>query len=67
MPEEPRPSPTIDQRLEALAQTVKGLAEEQRVKGLRFDHPESAFGQVTRNLEATLNSIKRLERKATSH
>jgi len=54
MPEDPRPRPTIDQRLEALAQTVEILAGMQRENERRFE-------QVTHTFEVALDSIKRLE------
>jgi hypothetical protein len=60
MPEEPRPRPTIDQRLEALTQTVEILAGMQREN-------EKRFGQVTHNFEVVLDSIKRLENIAVAH
>lgn len=49
----------IDERLEALAQTVEILAGMQRENEKRFD-------QVTHNFEIVLDSIKRLEAIATS-
>jgi hypothetical protein len=54
MPEEPRPRPTIDQRLEAWTQTMEILAGMQRENEKRFD-------QVTHNFEGVLDSIKRPE------
>lgn len=60
MPEDPRPRPTIDQRLEALAQTVEILAGMQRENDRRFN-------QVTSNFEIVLDSIKRLENIAMAH
>jgi hypothetical protein len=60
MPEDPRPRPTIDERLQALAQTVEILAGMQREN-------EERFGQVTRNFEIVLDSIKRLENIAMAH
>ena len=50
----------VDERLEALAQTMATLAGMQRENEKRFD-------QVTRNFEIVLDSIKRLETIATSH
>ncbi|HEY1183182.1 MAG TPA: hypothetical protein VGE89_03290 [Bryobacteraceae bacterium] len=50
----------MDERLEALAQTVEILAGMQRENEKRFD-------QVTHNFEIVLDSIKRLEIIATSH
>jgi hypothetical protein len=50
----------MDERLEALAQTVEILAGMQRENEKRFD-------QVTHNFEIVLDSIKRLEAIATSH
>ena len=50
----------IDERLEALTQTVEILAGMQRVNDQRFD-------QVTRNFETVLDSLKRLENIAASH
>jgi len=50
----------IDERLEALAQTVEILAGMQRENEKRFD-------QVTHNFEIVLDSIKHLEAIATSH
>jgi hypothetical protein len=67
MPEDPRPRPTIDERLEALAQTVEILAGMQRESDRRFDQVTSQFGQVTHNFEIVLDSIKRLENIAMAH
>ncbi len=55
MPEDPRPRPTIDERLEALAQTVEILRGEQQ-EGLR------RFDRVRLDLEAASASIRRLEK-----
>jgi len=49
----------MDERLEALAQTVEILAGMQRENEKRFD-------QVTHNSQIVLDSIKRLETIATS-
>jgi hypothetical protein len=57
MPEDSRRRPTIDERLEAPAQTMELLAGMQRENDRRFD-------QVTHNFEVVLDSIKRLENKA---
>ena len=50
----------IDERLEALTQTVEIIAGMQRENEKRFD-------QVTRNFETVLDSLKRLENIAASH
>ena len=60
MPEDPRPRPTIDERLDSLAQTMEILAGMQRENEKRFD-------QVTHNFEIVLDSIKRLENVAVAH
>jgi hypothetical protein len=60
MPEDPRPRPTIDERLEALTQAMETLAGMQRLNEKRFE-------QVTHNFEAVLDSIKRLENIAVAH
>jgi hypothetical protein len=51
---------TIDERLEALTQTVEILAGMQRENEKRFD-------LITRNFEIVLDSIKRLETIAAAH
>jgi hypothetical protein len=65
---------TIDERLEALTQTVELLAamhrdNEKRFSDneKRFSDNETRFSQVTRNFEIVLDSIKRLENIAASH
>jgi hypothetical protein len=50
----------IDERLEALTQTVELIAAMQRDNDVRF-------AQVTRNFETVLDSIKRLENIAVAH
>lgn len=50
----------IDERLEALTQTVEIIAGMQRENEKRFD-------QITRNFETVLDSLKRLENIAASH
>ncbi len=54
------PRSRIDKVLADLAQSVEILAAMQRDN-------ENRFAQVTRNFEAALDSIKRLEYIATSH
>jgi hypothetical protein len=61
MPEDPRPRLTIDQRLEALAQTVEILAGMQREGQQRFDDVSRRLEAVSRSLETTLGSIKRID------
>jgi hypothetical protein len=51
---------SIDERLEALTQTVEIIAAMQRDN-------EARFVQVTRNFETVLDSIKRLESIAAAH
>jgi hypothetical protein len=51
---------SIDERLEALTQTVEIIAAVQRDN-------ETRFVQVTRNFETVLDSIKRLESIAAAH
>jgi hypothetical protein len=51
---------SIDERLEALTQTVEIIAAMQRDN-------EARFVQVTRNFETVLDSIKRLENIAAAH
>lgn len=51
---------TIDERLEALTQSVELLASLHRDNERRFD-------QVARNFEVVLDSIKRLENIAVAH
>ncbi|HTS31493.1 MAG TPA: hypothetical protein VMH81_36730 [Bryobacteraceae bacterium] len=51
---------TIDERLEALAQSVEVLSGMPHANEKRVD-------QITRNFEITLDSIKSLERIALRH
>jgi len=51
---------SIDERLEALTQTVEIIAAMQRDN-------EARFVQVTRSFETVLDSIKRLENIAAAH
>ena len=51
---------TIDERLEALAQSPEVL------QGMQMDN-EKRLQTVTHNFEVTLDSIKSLERIAASH
>jgi hypothetical protein len=51
---------TIDERLEALTQTVEIIAGMQREN-------EQRFAQTTHNFELVLDSIKRLENIAAAH
>jgi hypothetical protein len=67
MPEDPRPRPTIDERLEGLARTMEILAGMQRENDRRFDQVTHKFDQVTHNFEIVLDSIKRLENIAVAH
>ncbi len=57
----------IDERLEALTQTVEIIAAMQRDNEGRFEQITANFSQVTRNFETVLDSIKRLENIAASH
>ena len=64
----------IDERLEALTQTVELLYAMQRGNQKRFEENDSRFAevtrnfaQVTRNFEIVLESIKRLENIAVAH
>jgi hypothetical protein len=58
---------TIDERLEALAVRHEALAQTvEIIAGMQREN-ESRFGQVTRNFEIVLDSIKRLENIAASH
>ena len=50
----------IDDRLEALTQTVELIA------AMQHDN-DARFAQVTRNFETVLDSIKRLENIAVAH
>jgi hypothetical protein len=50
----------IDERLQALTETVEILAGMQREN-------EKRFGQITHNFEIVLDSIKRLENIAMAH
>jgi hypothetical protein len=52
---------TIDERLEALAARHEALAQTvEIIAGMQREN-EGRFGQVTRNFEIVLESIKRLE------
>jgi hypothetical protein len=51
---------TIDERLEALTQTVEIVAGMQRENEKRFD-------RTTANFEIVLDSIKRIEKIAVAH
>jgi hypothetical protein len=53
-------SMNIDERLQALTETVGILAGMQREN-------EKRFGQITHNFEMVLDSIKRLENIAVAH
>ena len=58
---------TIDERLEALAARHEALAQTvEIIAGMQREN-EGRFGQVTRNFEIVLDSIKRLENIAASH
>ena len=58
---------TIDERLEALAARHEALAQMvEIIAGMQREN-EGRFGQVTRNFEIVLESIKRLENIAASH
>jgi hypothetical protein len=57
----------IDDRLEALAQTVELIYAMQRDNEKRFKENEARFAQVTHNFEIVLDSIKRLENIAVAH
>ena len=58
---------SIDERLEALTQTVEIIAAMQRDNEGRFEQITANFSQVTRTFETVLDSIKRLENIAASH
>jgi hypothetical protein len=61
----------IDERLEALTQTVELLAamqrDQERVLQRRFEVVDRRFEVVARTFETALDSIKRLENIATAH
>ena len=67
MSEEPRPRPTIDERLEAITQTLEIVAGMQRENEKKQQENEKRFDQITHNFEMTLDSIKRLENIAVAH
>jgi hypothetical protein len=62
---------SIDERLEALTQTVELMAAMQRDNeerwNERFGQIAHNFTQVTHNFETVLDSIKRLENIAAAH
>ena len=64
-PADPRPS--IDERLERLAQTVKSLAASRRDNESGFAAGENRLAQVARDFEIVLDSLKHLEQRALSH
>jgi hypothetical protein len=58
---------TIDQRLEALTARHEALSQTvEIIAGMQREN-EKRFGQVTRNFEVVLDSIKRLENVAVAH
>jgi hypothetical protein len=57
----------IDERLEALTQTVEILAGMQRENEKMQRENEKRFAQITHTFETVLDSIKRLENIALAH
>lgn len=58
---------TIDERLEKLTERHEAMAQSMEVlQGMQMDN-ERRFGTITHNFEVVLDSIKSLERIASSH
>ena len=66
MSEEPRPRPTIDDRLAALLQSVKRLAAMQRENEKTPRGDDKRLDRVTHDLEEVRDSIMRLESRAVA-
>lgn len=64
MPNEDQPKRSIDERLDALTQSLELMASIQR-DNERAN--EQRFSQITHNFEIVLDSIRRLENIALAH
>ena len=58
---------TIDERLDRLTERHEALAQTMELIAAAQIKNDERFGQVARNFEIVLDSIKRLERIAAAH
>ena len=58
---------TIDERLDRLTERHEALAQTMELIAAAQIKNDERFGQVARNFEIVLDSIKRLERIAVAH
>ena len=58
---------TIDERLDRLTERHEALAQTMELIAAAQVKNDERFGQVARNFEIVLDSIKRLERIAAAH
>ena len=58
---------TIDERLDRLTERHEALAQTMELIAAAQIKNDERFGQVARNFEIVLDSIKRLERNAAAH